>query len=129
MAAESPNLKKRNNRCGVKDEIHPSLGNACEGGKHMALRLLNLDSRTRQLMLDELEHDVERGELYFSPRLSERGRRDYESLMRAAIESLNDVLLADSLRVNDRLKNWENRHGKNGEVNEVKVPFTAADTL
>jgi hypothetical protein len=95
----------------------------------MALRLVNLDSRTRQLMLDELEQDVERGQLYFSPRLSERGRRDYESLMRAAIESLNDVLLADSLRVNDRLKNWEERHGRHGEVMEVKVPFTAADTL
>ena len=95
----------------------------------MALRLKNLDSRTRQLMLDELEHDVESGTLYFSPRLSERGRRDYESLMRAAIESLNDVLLADSLRVNERLKNWEHRHAKSGQVLEVKVPFTAADTL
>lgn len=95
----------------------------------MALRLLNLDSRTRQLMLDELEKDVERGTLYFSPRLSERGRRDYESLMRAAIESLNDVLLADSLRVNERLKNWEQRHTRNGDLIEVKVPFTAADTL
>jgi hypothetical protein len=95
----------------------------------MALRLLNLDGRTRRYMLDELEQDVERGQLYFSPRLSERGRRDYESLMRAAIESLNDVLLADALRVNDRLKNWEERHVKNGGVMEVKVPFTAADTL
>jgi hypothetical protein len=95
----------------------------------MALRLVNLDSRTRRYMMEELEHDVERGQLYFSPRLSERGRRDYESLLRAAIESLNDVLLADSLRVNDRLKNWEQRHAKNGEVLEVKVPYTAADTL
>jgi hypothetical protein len=95
----------------------------------MALRLINLDSRTRRYMLDELEHDVERGSLYFSPRLSERGRRDYESLLRAAIESLNDVLLADSLRVNNRLKDWEQRHTKSGEVVEVKVPYTAADTL
>lgn len=95
----------------------------------MALRLVNLDSRTRRYMLDELEHDVDEGKLYFSPRLSERGRRDYESLMRAAIESLNDVLLADSLRVNSRIKDWEPRHVKNGGVIEVKVPYTAADTL
>jgi len=95
----------------------------------MALRLVNLDARTRRFMLDELEHDVEQGTLYFSPRLSERGRRDYESLLRAAIESLNDVLLADSLRVNHRLKDWEQRHAKNGEVIEVRVPVTAADTL
>ena len=82
----------------------------------MALRLVNLDPQTRQYMLDELEHDVERGSLYFSPRLSERGRRDYESLLRAAIESLNDVLLADALRVNNRIKDWEQRHTPKGDV-------------
>ena len=95
----------------------------------MALRLVNLDPQTRQYMLDELEHDVEQGSLYFSPRLSERGRRDYESLLRAAVESLNDVLLADALRVNHRIKDWEQRHTPNGNVVEVKVPYTAADTL
>ncbi len=95
----------------------------------MALRLVNLDPQTRQYMLDELEHDVEQGSLYFSPRLSERGRRDYESLLRAAIESLNDVLLADALRVNHRIKDWESRHRPNGNVVEAKVPYTAADTL
>jgi len=55
----------------------------------------NLDKRTRQLMLRELEMDLDNGRLYLSPRLNERGRRRYPLLLRQAIISYDDVWLAN----------------------------------
>ncbi|HEX6384922.1 MAG TPA: hypothetical protein VF177_09655, partial [Anaerolineae bacterium] len=52
----------------------------------MALYLVNLDERTRQLMLEEVEYDVARNQLHISPYLSGQGQHDYENLLRQAIE-------------------------------------------
>ena len=48
------------------------------------LKFDGLDQRVRKLMVDEIELDVRLGRLYLSPRLSDRGRRDYEGLLREA---------------------------------------------
>ena len=67
----------------------------------MALALVNLDDdkRTRKFMLEELEHDLAHKTLYLSSNLNEIGRRNWESLLRSAIESGNDVSLAENLRL------------------------------
>ena len=95
----------------------------------MALRLENLDARTRELMLDELEGDVAGGRLYISPRLSERGQRDFESLIRAAIASGDDQSLVDSLRSARRISATEQKRKPKGGVTTAKVPVTAPETL
>ena len=45
----------------------------------MALSYENLDPRTRQFMLSEMERDVSAGVLYQSPRLNENGLQQYPS--------------------------------------------------
>lgn len=95
----------------------------------MGLRLENLDARTRQLMLDELEQDVAAGRLYISPRLSERGQSDYEALLQAAIESGDDVSFADGLRSRGRMSPTEQRRKPRGGLTTAKVPVTAPETL
>lgn len=95
----------------------------------MGLRLEDLDARTRQLMLDELEQDVAAGRLYISPRLSERGRIDYNALLQAAIESGDDVSLATALRSHGRISPTEQRRKPKGGFTTAKVPTTAPETL
>lgn len=95
----------------------------------MALLLINLDDCTRQFMLAEMEQDVFQGNFYVSPRLSQNGQRDYENLLRAAINSYDDVWLANSLRLNGRMNGTEPRRKHNGGVTTAKIPETAPDTL
>src|SRR5262245_16067830 len=48
------------------------------------LNLLHLDERTRRLMLDEIDRDVNQGTLYISPRLSNTGQQNYLALLKQA---------------------------------------------
>ena len=95
----------------------------------MALDFQNLDARTRELMLSELDRDVARGDLYLSPRLSPQGQMQYKDLLRAAFETGNDESLAEALRSGGRISQTEVRRKKNGGVATVRVPHTAAATL
>jgi len=93
----------------------------------MALRLENLDDRTRKFMLDELELDVANGTLYISPRLNQSGEMEYEKLLRKSIECGDDSSLTDDLRT--KMKLTEQRQKPKGGITVAKVPVTAADTL
>jgi len=70
----------------------------------MPLELSDLNACTRQFMLAELEDDVRAGRLYVSPHLSERGRLDYENLLRAAIETGTEASFAQELQALDRVR-------------------------
>lgn len=94
----------------------------------MALNLVNLDSTTRKLMIDEIKFDIDNKKLYFSNRLSPTGERDYPSLLKEAAEKHDDAWLAGQLGLNGRLNTMEQRKTKTGIVN-ARVPITAADTL
>ena len=78
-------------------------------------------------MLDELEQDVASNKLYLSPRLNDAGRRNYENLMRSAIQKGDDISLANSLA--GMSKDYEQRAKKSGGYTTVKVPVTAPETL
>ena len=78
-------------------------------------------------MLDELEHDVASTKLYISPRLNDAGRRNYEKLLRSAIQNGDDVSLANSLV--GLFKEHEQRTKPSGGYTTARVPITAPETL
>jgi hypothetical protein len=101
----------------------------------VAFRFLHLDETTRSFMLAEVDRDTIAGTLYLSPRLTDRGRRDWPDLLRRAVRSGTEGSLADALLGTGRLKEVESRRtspGRGlgwGRVVEVRVPSTAAMTL
>lgn len=95
----------------------------------MSLQLTKLDLRTRQFMLAEMEQDVWQGKLYISSRLSPNGQKDYEGLLRAAIETYDAMWLARNLRSNGRMNSTEQRGKPNGGFTTAKIPENAPETL
>ena len=96
----------------------------------MALYLENLDDRTRQLMLDEMEYDIANNQLHISPFLSGQGQRDYANLLREALQSGNDETLAQSLREHRRiLRTLPRRNPKAGGYSIAATPENAAQVL
>ena len=95
----------------------------------MALHYENLDDRTRRFMLQEIELDISRGTLYISPRLNDQGIKNYESLLKEAVESHDDAWLADELRRRGYLKAFERRRKPKGGFTTARVPVSAPDTL
>jgi len=96
----------------------------------MTLYFENLDDRTRQLMLDEMEYDNEHNQLHISPFLSGQGQRDYPNLLREAIQNGNDETLAQSLSGHRRiLKTLPRRQPKAGGYSIAATPENAAQVL
>lgn len=96
----------------------------------MALYLENLDDRTRQLMLEEMEYDIAHNQLHISPFLSGQGQRDYTNLLREALESGNDEILAQKLREHRRiLRTLPRRNPKGGGYSISATPENAAQVL
>ena len=95
----------------------------------MALYLANLDERTRALMLEEVEYDTARHELHISPYLSGQGQRDYENLLREAIEFGDEESLAEKLAEHRRIARTAHRRKPDGGYTIVTVPHNAAQTI
>lgn len=95
----------------------------------MSLTLINLDERTRSLMLKEVESDDERGELYISSRLSKHGQQDYPHLLEEAVAKYDAAWLADMLRAGNRMNVAEQRRKPKGGYTVAKVPASAPETL
>ena len=95
----------------------------------MALYLENLDDRTRQLMLAEMEYDISNNSFHISPFLSGQGQRDYANLLREAIESGNDETLAQDLRTHRRLIRTLPRRKPKGGYAIAATPENAAEVL
>lgn len=93
----------------------------------MGMSFASLDDMTRNFMLDELDRDITGSSLYLSPRLDDAGRRNYEKLLRSAIQNGDDVSLANSLA--GFLRAYEQRAKPSGVYTNAKVPITAAETL
>jgi len=95
----------------------------------MALYYENLDNRTRQLMLEELEYDIAHSQLHISPFLSGQGQQDYAYLLREAIQSGNDESLAENLRAHRRIGRTLPRRQPKGGYSIAATPENAADVL
>ncbi|MCI0394561.1 MAG: hypothetical protein L0332_18290 [Chloroflexi bacterium] len=95
----------------------------------MSLRLYDLDERTRQLMVEELEYDSARNQLHISPVLSGQGVRDYPNLLREAMETGDVEWLAEQLNSQRRIGRTMDRRNPKGGYTVVTVPVTAGQTL
>lgn len=89
----------------------------------------NLDERTRQHKLSEIDHDVSNGGLYHSRRFNDAGLREWQRLLREAATNGSPASLAAAIRSGGYLVTEESRQKPNGGTTMAKVPHTAADTL
>lgn len=95
----------------------------------MALYLENLDDRTRQLMLDEMDYDISNNQLHISPFLSGQGQRDYANLLREALQSGTDETLAQNLREHRRILRTLPRRNPSGGYSIAATAENAAEVL
>ncbi len=95
----------------------------------MALFLVNLDERTRALMLAELERDLANNALHISPLLSGQGVHDYPQLLRQAMASEDESWLADQLNERRRIDRTQVRRQQQGGYGLVTTPRNAADMI
>src|SRR5574342_935117 len=95
----------------------------------MALYLENLDDRTRQLMLDEMEYDIAHNQLHISPFLSGQGQWDYPDLLRKAIKKGNDTTLGKDLQARRRIVRALPRRKPKGGYIIAATPENAAEVL
>jgi hypothetical protein len=95
----------------------------------MSLYYHDLDSRTRRLMLDEVDYDIEHNRLHISPHLSGQGQRDYVNLLREAIQNGNDETLERELRSHRRIIRAQPRRAPSGGFAMAAVPVNAAQIL
>jgi hypothetical protein len=100
-----------------------------ERRQDVPLNYKNLDEETRQFMLQEIDLDVERGNLHISPLLNEHGAQNYTVLLRKASEGHNDAWLANELRHQRCIKAYRRRRKPKGGFRRVKVPVIAHETL
>lgn len=95
----------------------------------MSLYYVNLDDRTRKLMLDEMEYDIAHNQLHISPFLSGQGQHDYPNLLREAIQNGTDETLAEELRSHRRITRTLPRRRPKGGYAIAAAPANAADLL
>jgi hypothetical protein len=95
----------------------------------MSLYLVNLDERTRELMLEELDYDEARNQLHISPYLSNQGVFDYPALLRRALAEGTPESLAETLSQQRRIARTGHRRKAAGGYTIVTVPENAAEML
>jgi hypothetical protein len=100
------------------------------GGGQVPFNWENLDERTRQLMLAEIDRDLAEGMLYESVRLTASGAAAWESLFRAACQSGDDGTFAVALGApgGPHIKARE-PNPKSPIGDDKDVPYNAATTM
>lgn len=94
----------------------------------MGLSYRDLDDRTRQLMLAEVDRDIAASTLFLSDNLSASGQADYPDLLRNAIRTGNDDTLAAEIR--GRLNSHEKpRRLKSGGFSKPPVMRSNAQEM
>ena len=94
----------------------------------MALILKNLNERTREAMLSEVEVDIKNGALYISERLNMHGRELYPVLLIESMKNGDDSTLANALRKGLFNPTYQRRKPKGGFTN-AKMPGNAPESL
>lgn len=95
----------------------------------MGIYYRNLDEKTREFMLKELEMDIEQGKIYISSRLNAQGQSKWTGLLKEAIAHHNDDWLANQLKAMGYMNSHETRKTKTGKVINARVPMNASETL
>jgi hypothetical protein len=105
----------------------PSTYDAVED--RMSFHFLDLDERTRALMVLEFEDDLTNQRVYLSDRLNRQGQDQYPGLLRQALTTHTPEWLAAHLRAGQLFNLSESRNTPRGGTTTAKIPSTAADTL
>lgn len=98
--------------------------------KVMALEYPNLTQETRNLMVSEIDRDI--ADTTFGQelkRLTLQGEKLWPTLLKEAATNYEDGWLERTLNERGLLEAFETRHYASGKVGQVKVPYTAAQTL
>ena len=93
----------------------------------MSFVFRNLSQRTRGLMLEEVEFDIEKNTLYMSDRLTPSGKVRYPQLLQAAVEVGDPESLANGLR--EHFNPTEQRRKPSGGYTTAKIPSNAPELL
>jgi hypothetical protein len=93
------------------------------------LELLNLDTETRSFMRAEVLDDTQARRIHLDPRLSEVGQREFPGLLLAAVESHNEIWLAEKLRQHGCVTPFELVLGGGGMPTVQDVPVNAAERI
>jgi len=80
-------------------------------------------------MLEEMEYDIEHNQLHISPFLTGQGQRDYVNLLREAIQTGDDEMLAKKLREHRRITRTLPRRKPEGGYMIAAAPANAARIL
>jgi len=80
----------------------------------MGIKYENLDNRTREFMIKELELDISNGKLYISTRLNPVGKANWGSILREAIQNYNDDWLAGELLNRGYMRTQEEKRTPSG---------------
>jgi len=95
----------------------------------MGISYENLDMRTRELMIRELDLDISSGRLYISSRLNSSGEAAWSNVLREAIQTYDDDWLAGQLQARGYLETQETRRTRSGRTTVARVPVIAHETL
>ena len=95
----------------------------------MALTLYDLEPPTRDLMLEEIQHDIQSRGVYISRYLNSEGAIAWPQLLLAAAASGTDATLARALSDGRCFRSQAERRKPSGGVTLAAVPVTAATTL
>lgn len=96
----------------------------------MPLNYQNLDARTRQYMIEEIDRDIAAGTIYISSYLTTQGQQDWPQMMRAAAQSGTDATLAVEITRSGRLaQKTQRRKPRSEEMHTVSVPVNAPEVM
>lgn len=95
----------------------------------MGLTYDNLDSTSREYMIQELDLDITNERLYISPHLNSTGQERWPVLLREAVSSNNDDWLAQHLRDLNCLNLHLTKNYSSGRTTMVTMPVNAYETL
>jgi len=88
-----------------------------------------LDSRTRELMIEEINNAISDGELYYSTRFNNVGQQGWAGWLVSAAENHDEHWLAFQLESAGAMKEYETRTKPSGGYTTAHIPDTAAETL
>ena len=94
----------------------------------MAFSFVDLDDRTRPLMLDEVRHDSENGSVYISTRLNDFGKKQYPTLLQSAFAVGTEQTLANELKTGC-FNDTEQRKKPKGGYTIASIPANAHEVL
>ncbi len=98
-------------------------------GVFMQLQFINLNTTIRNEMAKEITYDLLCNQLYIGKYLNRNGKAGWEILLREAVESYDNIWLANQLTLQGYLKKSYSRKCKNGIFKNIKVPSNAPQML